>query len=488
MINVRLMNPDTAFVPQDDRQTARDAYFYDLLLPGVLDRISEGDALVRSVAATALLSPLQDAESIHYRQSALRDCIHNPCFVRSLYLLASETLAAQQREDLRFSYSQSVSRQFQSCLLQLSLFIESLRSLREFMESNSRGFSSPAFCGLSERVAENFDDAFFTEADALMEEFNFPSGMLIGAKLSGIGRICEMRLLSERRCPGSIKNSEGFYRIQSDDEIGVSDFVHRRETVKCEANRTLLRAILHMTDFFKSLHAELAFYIACLNLIDRLAEKSVAFCVPEISEGRAGAGLVELNIALGKEEITGNDFDLLKSRLCVITGADQGGKTSFMISIGQAQVLMQCGMPVAAREFRAPIAAGVFTHFQKEEDRTMRNGKLNEELVRMSRIVDQIRPSSLMLFDESFCSTNEQEGSRIALDITHALLVNHIDVFSVTHLYAYAKTLYDEAKPEYAFLCAQRLDNGMRTKRIIPGKPLSTSFGLDIYHEIFEGR
>lgn len=151
--------------------------------------------------------------------------------------------------------------------------------------------------------------------------------------------------------------------------------------------------------------------------------------------------MVELNMALCKEESIGNDFDLSKSHLCIITGADQGGKTSFLISVGQAQVLMQCGMPAGAKKFQAPIAAGVFTHFQKDEDRTMRNGKLNEELIRMSRIIDQIRPSSLMLFDESFCSTNEREGSRIALDITHALLATHIDIFSV-RIYTHMQKLY----------------------------------------------
>lgn len=115
----------------------------------------------------------------------------------------------------------------------------------------------------------------------------------------------------------------------------------------------------------------------------------------------------------------------------------------------------------------------------------MRNGKLNEELIRMSRIIDRILPSSLMLFDESFCSTNEKEGSKIALDITRALLESKVDIISVTHLYAYAKTLFDEQNPRYAFLRAERLPNGTRTKRVIPGEPLPTSFGLDIYHEVF---
>ena len=69
----------------------------------------------------------------------------------------------------------------------------------------------------------------------------------------------------------------------------------------------------------------------------------------------------------------------------VITGANQGGKSIFLRSIGVAQLMMQCGMFVPAEVFCASVCDGVSTHFKKrEEDPTMTKGKLEEELSRMS--------------------------------------------------------------------------------------------------------
>jgi MutS domain V len=77
----------------------------------------------------------------------------------------------------------------------------------------------------------------------------------------------------------------------------------------------------------------------------------------------------------------------------MITGANQGGKSTFLRSVGVAQLMMQCGMFVAAESLRASVVDGVFTHFKREEDATMERGKLDEELSRMSDIVDAITPT-----------------------------------------------------------------------------------------------
>jgi DNA mismatch repair ATPase MutS len=83
--------------------------------------------------------------------------------------------------------------------------------------------------------------------------------------------------------------------------------------------------------------------------------------------------------------------------------------------------MMQCGMFVAARQLRADARAGVFTHCKREEDASMESGKLDEELGRMSGILDQMTPGSMLLCNESFASTNEREGAEIARQIVRAL-------------------------------------------------------------------
>jgi len=110
-----------------------------------------------------------------------------------------------------------------------------------------------------------------------------------------------------------------------------------------------------------------------------------------------------------------NAADVDGKSLAIVTGANQGGKSSFLRSIGLAQMMMQCGMFVGAESFQAELCSALFTHYKREEDVTMKSGKLDEELVRISAIVDHIMPNSLLLLNESF-ELSRWRGGRCACD------------------------------------------------------------------------
>jgi len=147
--------------------------------------------------------------------------------------------------------------------------------------------------------------------------------------------------------------------------------------------------------------------------------------------------------------------------------------------------MMQCGMFVPAESFCSNICDSLFTHYKREEDVTMKSGKLDEELSRMSDIVDSITTNSIVLFNESFAATNEREGSEIARQIICALLEKRIKVFFVTHLYEFAHGFYDKKTESAIFLRAERQHDGRRTFKITEGEPLQTSYGEDLYKKIF---
>jgi hypothetical protein len=112
----------------------------------------------------------------------------------------------------------------------------------------------------------------------------------------------------------------------------------------------------------------------------------------------------------------------------------------FLRSVGLAQLMMQCGLFVPAESFRSGLCDGVFTHYRREEDETMKSGKLDEELGRMSEIVDHLMTRPMVLFNESFAATNEREGWEIARQIVFALMGKRIRVFYVTHLFEFRAT------------------------------------------------
>jgi DNA mismatch repair ATPase MutS len=140
----------------------------------------------------------------------------------------------------------------------------------------------------------------------------------------------------------------------------------------------------------------------------------------------------------------------------VITGANQGGKSTLLRGIGLALLMMQSGMFVTATAFRASVSTGIFTHYKREEDNTMTSGKLDEELGRISEIVGHLKPGGTVLLNESFAATNEREGSEIARQIVHALTESGVRVILVTHLFDLADGLHNEHLDTALFLRADR--------------------------------
>src|SRR6202167_4149942 len=191
------------------------------------------------------------------------------------------------------------------------------------------------------------------------------------------------------------------------------------------------------------LRAELGFYVSCLNLADRLAAKEVPVTTPEPTQPStltfSCTDLRDVCMELQSQDpVVGNDVQADGKSLVIITGANSGGKSTFLRSVGVAQLMMQCGLFVTAGSYRADAVRGIFTHFIREEDAGMTSGRLDDELRRMRAIADRIGPHCLMLFNESFAGTNEREGSEIGRQVVGALLDAEVRVFFVSHRFDFA--------------------------------------------------
>jgi DNA mismatch repair ATPase MutS len=495
-MNVFLMYKDRDFDVQAPLPWNAKELGQDLELQTLLGAMSCDDKLVLEVSRRALLISETDVQTIAYRQRILDDCLRNPQVIRELYDLTQEAIERRRK------CSYGIFGRYPSAILSgsielLQVFSELLRHLRGVADSSASTFTSEGFTSLFAMLKQELSDEYLALVAAQLSELRLRSGALVSARLGDGNKGIDHVLRRPKKRSGLLTRlREGpqpsfSFRIADRDEGGARALGEMRDRGINPVANALAQSADHIVSFFTMLRVELAFYIGCLNLHEKFSGKGLPVCIPHPVEAdkrtHVFMGLYDACLALTLEGgVVGNDVQADGKDLFIITGANQGGKSTFLRSIGLAQLMMQCGMYVAAERFRANICHGVFTHCRREEDASMKSGKFDEELSRMSGIVDHISRSSLVLFNESFSATNEREGSQIARQIVAALLDRGIKVLFVTHMYELAHGFHDHGAAGAIFLRAERQSDGTRTFKLTEGEPLPTSFGRDLYERIFE--
>jgi DNA mismatch repair ATPase MutS len=466
----------------------------DLGLDTVLNVMAAGDPFLREVAERTLLNGLTDAEEIVYRQEVLSDFLRKPEAARELYALAVEAL--ESRKEARFFlFRDSPDTQLSKSLRMLELLLDVIRRLRAFADRDEGTFRSVGLRALVLTIQTELNDEYLGAVEENLRELRFKRGPLVSALLGrgnrGTGyalRKPKGRSLLDRITPGGPKRYS--FTVPSRDENGLRSLGDLRNRGLLRTADAIGQATDHILSFFTMLQTEAGFYVAGLNLHERLRERDEPTCIPTPRPAEAGAFTVRdlydaaLTLHLDSR-VVGNDVDADSMKLVVITGANQGGKSTFLRSVGIAQLMLQAGLFVPATEFSTSVSNGLFTHFSREEDASMTHGKLDEELSRMSEIAEAVEPGSIVLCNESFSSTNESEGSEIARQLIYAFGEAEVRTFYVTHLYDLAKGFHDQGRDDVLFLRAERGEDGSRPFKLRQASPLPTSFGADSYRRIF---
>ncbi len=424
-----------------------------------------------------LKSPLKTAEEVEYRQAVLMDFVSSPKLLEELQDIFKnyDTLQSDWREMQAGIYTYGVPqtsggildatyealritaafakktvsyfRSVYETVGRYEVASEGLRGIREYcremMENRSLDeigeissiFGRDTVTGYRFKVRTETDDTLRIVSASLQEA--------LPTEDNGLGE--RMKRLAARLTKTAPPADET-------PEVDMGEF--HLETARGILNESLyeLYTVLgsiagSIYEFFRGLSGELGFYDTGVRYVRRLAQSGAPMCLPKLLPREAdvfrAAGLYDLHLLLEGMpvgDIIRNDVTIEDCDGTLIRGANSTGKTCTIRSIGTAVLFAQAGLPVCAERAEISLRETVFCQFssaEKDFDAADAAGRFEGEVKEVAAILEQLRPWSLVLFNETFQTTSYAEGAEGMRHILDALgragaryvFVTHMPIF-----------------------------------------------------------
>jgi len=471
-------------------------FFVDLNLDQIIKTLTAGREEEYCIRAFFYL-PLQSAEVIQYRQEVMRDLENETLAERirafsqkmhsmRIQLTLSNKLYYQHNKEGWFLEGVATCCEAVEQLTQdLSLIELRSRGLRAFREYLSLYVQSDRFIALRE-TTRNLQRDLSTVRYCLI----INGGHVKVRKYNQeVNYSTEIEKTFAKFRQGAVKDYQVSYpqRVEMNHvEAKIAEFVARlfpelfsRLEEYCVKNADFLDETIATFD------REIQFYLAYLEYIAPLRRKGLEFCYPEVSDtckeiyayGAFDLALAYQLISEGKQ-IVPNDFYLRgRERVLVVSGPNQGGKTTFARTFGQLHYLASLGCPVPGRAARLFLPDRIFTHFEREEDIKSLRGKLEDDLVRIHAILTQATPRSIIIINEIFNSTTLRDAIFLSKRIMEQIL--RMDVLCVWVTFVVELTSLDERV--VSMVSTVHPDHpGLRTYKILRKPADGLAFALSI--------
>jgi len=415
-------------------------FFADLRLDQVVAALTAGREEYDLAAFFYL--PLREVEAVHYRHHVLGDLEQE-----SVLGAVREFAGAlhQMRQHLALMAKLHYVRQQQRWFLQAaSVYCQAIRTFQEKLgglELRSRGFR-----GLREYLNAYVRSAEFT---TLTDDTGRVEDALATVRYSIHLRGNRVRVSQyEDEADMSAQIEHAFERFK---QGAVKDYRARlrehAEMNHVEAQILDLVAKLHPEPFteleqFSTRHEryldetvgrfdrEIQFYLAYLEYTEPLKRKGLPFALPRTSARSKDVSATDtFDLALAAKltgdgaSVVRNDFHLSDGeRILVVSGPNNGGKTTFARTFGQLHYLASLGLPVPGADVRLFLPDRIFTHFEREEEIETLRGKFEDELHRIHEILGHATSASLLIMNESFGSTTLRDAVLVGSEVVRQII------------------------------------------------------------------
>jgi len=432
------------FLRSEDRAAAAEAaeppFFRDLNLDQVLASLTAGRE--EYDLAPFFYAPLHDADAVRYRQEILRDLEDESVFAAvTSFAAGMRAMRAHLAQAEKLHYKLQKERWFLDAVAVYCDTVSSLAGTLSLLDVTSRGLSALRdylswYTRCEQFLSLTTDTRDLKAALAEVKYcFQIKGSRVRVSKYQGEADYSIQVLETFAKFKRGAVND---YRIEFPDwpdmnhiEARILDLVAR---LYPEVFLTLAEYCARRRDYLDERIAafdrEVQFYIAYLEYIEAFKAAGLPFCYPRVAAQSKGFYVREaFDLALAnrlvpeRETVVCNDLLLNgRERIIVVTGPNQGGKTTFARMVGQLHYLAALGYPVPGQEAALFLPDRIFTHFEREEDITNLRGKLEDELLRVRAILDEATEHSLIIMNESFSATTLNDALFLGTEVMKQII------------------------------------------------------------------
>lgn len=455
------------------------SFVQDLQLENIAKLVSPVSSQ-RFIALAGELS--DDVEVLNYRLDCLEDFLNNPdlaySFRKIIRDMSGKDMRVEENAEVRINSFMDIKNKmddldfFLHCIDEINgiykrigrniksegvsrLFkffselpeTEDIKEIAENLSQLKETFSKTI---RSVRIGVNFDSSMTPESAGLLE--------ISYDKIYPQGNILEKLVFKNLAGKEQFSGEEHLNSVVKKTPVDIDTALFRElsKYTREYAQRISYALKSYRSSFFtdiSELEEQLDYYDGAASFVQSVRARGMKLCRPVFlpAEDRALKlkGAYDLTFyrqlashdpsARLEDKIVVNDIDMSDSaRFYMITGANNGGKTTFARAVGVCQAMAQAGLYVPCESAEISLCDGIYTHFPRDEQVGIDTSRFTTEIKDLKEIICQLTDKSMVILNESLQSTTPEECLKIAeihLEIMAAAGVKGIYVTHLTGLY-----------------------------------------------------